>query len=51
MLPDLTGWRVRLCGHPGMVEAARRAAFLAGAALHDIHSGPFVASALHGSAA
>ncbi len=43
-IPDLQGWRVYLCGHPGMVEATKKAAFLAGASLSDIHSDPFVYS-------
>src|ERR1017187_8415436 len=30
--PDLTGWRVYLCGNPQMVNAARMESFLAGAA-------------------
>ena len=40
-LPDLTGWRVYLCGYPAMVEAAKRSAFLSGAALEEIHADPF----------
>lgn len=38
---DLTGWRVFLCGYPPMVHAARRQAYLAGAALADIHADAF----------
>lgn len=38
---DLKGWRVFLCGYPPMVAAAKRNAFLAGAALADIHTDPF----------
>lgn len=34
--PDLKGWHLYLCGYPPMVEAARRTAFLNGAALDDI---------------
>lgn len=34
--PDLKGWRLYLCGYPPMVEAARKTAFLKGAALSDI---------------
>lgn len=33
---NLTNWRVYLCGHPPMVETARKRAFLAGARLQDI---------------
>jgi len=40
--PDLKGWRVYLCGNPAMVNEAKRKAFLAGAALADIHADPFV---------
>jgi NAD(P)H-flavin reductase len=40
-LPELGGWRVFLCGYPPMVNAARRDAYLAGAALADIHADPF----------
>ncbi len=43
-LPELDGWSVYLCGHPDMVQAARRTAFLAGAAMHDIHADPFLPS-------
>ena len=39
--PDLNGWRVFLCGYPPMVEAAKKTAYLAGAALADIHADPF----------
>jgi NAD(P)H-flavin reductase/ferredoxin len=39
--PDLKGWRVYLCGHPDMVAAARRKAFLAGAGMKDIHADAF----------
>jgi len=39
--PRLDGWRVFLCGHPGMVERARVQAFLAGAPLTDIYADPF----------
>ncbi len=44
-LPELTGWSVHLCGHPAMVQAARRATFLAGASSRDIHADPFLPSA------
>jgi ferredoxin-NADP reductase len=40
--PDLSGWRVYLCGNPQMVEAARLATFLAGAASSDILADPFL---------
>jgi NAD(P)H-flavin reductase len=39
--PDLTGWRVFLCGNPNMVNAAKRDAFLAGASVRDIFADPF----------
>lgn len=39
--PHLAGWRVFLCGNPPMVQAARMTAYLAGAALEDIHADPF----------
>ena len=39
--PQLKGWRVYLCGNTAMVKATKRKAYLAGAALHDIHSDPF----------
>ena len=39
--PDLAGWRVYLCGYPPMVHAAKKQAYLAGAALDDIHADPF----------
>ena len=37
----LSGCRVFLCGYPPMVKAAKKAAYLAGAALDDIHADPF----------
>jgi NAD(P)H-flavin reductase len=40
-LPQLSGWRVFLCGYPPMVDAARQAAYLAGAKLADIHADAF----------
>jgi len=43
-LPDLTGWRVFLCGNPAMVEETRREAFLAGAASSAIHCDSFLPS-------
>jgi NAD(P)H-flavin reductase len=39
--PALKGWRVFLCGHPEMVNATRRKAFLAGASLQEIHADAF----------
>jgi NAD(P)H-flavin reductase/ferredoxin len=38
---DLTGWRVYLCGSPGMVADAKKAAFLAGASIADIYTDAF----------
>lgn len=40
-LPDLSGWRVFLCGYPPMVHAAKRTAYLKGADLADIYADPF----------
>lgn len=48
-LPQLSGWRVFLCGYPPMVDAARRAAYLAGAKLTDIHADAFELSDLRKS--
>ncbi len=39
--PDLTGWRVHLCGYPPMVHAGKKTAYLAGASVTDIHADPF----------
>ncbi|VVC82937.1 2Fe-2S iron-sulfur cluster-binding protein [Sideroxydans sp. CL21] len=39
--PDLSGWRVFLCGHPEMVSSGKKLAFFAGASMRDIHSDPF----------
>lgn len=39
--PDLSGWRIFLCGNPGMVNAAKREAYLSGAAINDIFADPF----------
>ena len=41
MHPKLKDWRVFLCGNPSMVRAAQVQAFLADAALHEIHADPF----------
>ncbi len=38
---ELKGWRVFLCGHPEMVKQTRKSAYLAGAALRDIHADAF----------
>ncbi|MBS1716090.1 MAG: 2Fe-2S iron-sulfur cluster binding domain-containing protein [Armatimonadetes bacterium] len=40
--PDLTGYKVYLCGHPMLVKAAQKKCFLAGANLRDIAADPFV---------
>lgn len=40
--PDLTGYAVYLCGSPGLVNAAQRQCFLAGADMQDIFSDPYV---------
>ncbi len=40
--PDLSGWRVFLCGHPEMVSSAKKLAFLAGASTANIYADPFV---------
>ena len=37
----LSGWGVYLCGYPPMVQTAKKLAFLAGAALHDILADPY----------
>lgn len=42
--PDLRGWRVYLCGHPDMVRAGRKRAYLAGAAMADILGDPFLST-------
>ncbi len=39
--PDLSGWRVFLCGNPNMVNAAKHLTFFAGAAMRDIFADPF----------
>ncbi len=41
-LGDLTGYRAYLCGDPELVEALRRAVFLAGVGMNDIYTDPFV---------
>ena len=40
--PNLKGWRVFLCGHPELVVALRKWAFIAGAGSKDIHADAFV---------
>lgn len=42
--PQLKGWRVYLCGHPDLVAATRKKAFLAGASMREIFADPFVLS-------
>jgi len=42
--PNLKNWRVFLCGHPDMVKASKRNAFLAGAALRDIQADAFISA-------
>ncbi len=39
--PGLSGWGVFVCGYPAMVDAAKKAAFLAGAVLEQIHADAF----------
>lgn len=39
--PDLSGWRVFLCGHVEMVKAAKRETYLSGASIRDIYADPF----------
>ncbi len=39
--PDLSGWRIFLCGNPDMVNAAKRETFFAGASMNDIYADPF----------
>ena len=39
--PDLSGWRVFLCGNPDMVNAAKQQTFFAGASMREIHVDPF----------
>ncbi len=40
--PSLGGFRVYLCGHPDFVQKMKKQCFLSGAAMHSIHSDPFV---------
>ena len=39
--PDLSGWRVFLCGNPDMVNTARQQTFFAGASMREIYADPF----------
>jgi ferredoxin-NADP reductase/ferredoxin len=39
--PDLSHWKVFLCGNADMVKSAKQKAFLAGASMRDIHADPF----------
>ena len=41
-IPDLKGWTVFLCGHPEMVDTAKKQAYLSGASLQNIYSDPFL---------
>jgi len=40
--PDISGWRVFLCGNPEMVKAGKKQVFFAGASMRDIYSDPFM---------
>ncbi|MGC4092781.1 MAG: 2Fe-2S iron-sulfur cluster binding domain-containing protein [Polyangiaceae bacterium] len=42
--PSLQGFRVYLCGNPGLVQRLKTRAYLAGAALERIHSDPFISA-------
>ena len=39
--PDLSGWRIFLCGNPDMVRAAQQKTFFAGASMREIFADPF----------
>jgi ferredoxin-NADP reductase/ferredoxin len=39
--PELSGWRVFLCGNPAMVNAAKQQTFFAGASMGEIFADPF----------
>jgi ferredoxin-NADP reductase len=43
--PSLAGYRVFLCGDPTLVQSLRKRAYLAGAAMNDIHADAFLPSA------
>ena len=42
--PDLSGWRVYLCGNPDMVKTARKKTYMARASIKDIYADAFVAA-------
>lgn len=44
-LTGLAGWRVFLCGHPDMVQSAKKRLYLAGASLKDMYADAFIRSA------
>jgi len=39
--PELSSWRVFLCGHPRMVATGKKEVFFAGASMRDIYADPF----------
>jgi len=39
--PQLSNWKVFLCGHPQMVATGKKEVFLAGASMRDIYADPF----------
>lgn len=39
--PDLSGWRVFLCGNEGMVKEMQKRTFMAGASMQEIFADPF----------
>jgi len=43
-MPSLRGWRVYVCGDPAIVHGLKQTCFMAGAAMPDIYSDPFVFS-------
>lgn len=49
--PQLAGWRVFLCGDPGLVTTMQRNCFMAGADLQAIHADAFVPTAAGGVSA
>lgn len=40
-VPSLKNWRLFLCGHPAMVKAAKKKAFLSGASMKNIYADAF----------
>ena len=40
-IPDLTGWRVFLCGHPEMIDSMKTDVFMKGASMKDIYTDAF----------